>query len=120
MALLLILRNLSNTFHFNLFKTGDTLEKIEDIFKTIENLESSHPDAYISTYAGDVKQLFTELPHDEIIKSMEWAIHMLRKTKLGRCKNSVTINLSDKSGSRIGPNHDDDNIVKISLKICSA
>ena len=116
MALLLILKNLSNTFHFNLFKTGDTLEKIEDIFKTIENLESSHPDAYISTYAGDVKQLFTELPHDEIIKSMEWAIHMLRKTKLGRCKNSVTINLSDKSGSRIGPNYDDDNIVKISFE----
>ena len=100
-------------YNFNLFKTYDTLEKIEEMFKTIEELESENPDLYIATYAGDVKQLFTELPHDEIIKSIEWAIHMLRKTKIGRCKNSVTLNLTDKSGSRIGPNYDDVNTIKI-------
>ena len=71
------------------------------MIKTIEQLESENPDLYIATYAGDVKQLFTELPPDEIINSIEWAIHMLRKTKVGRCKNSVTLNITDKSGSRI-------------------
>ena len=116
MGLLQILKSLSNVNHFNLFKTYDTLEKIEEMFKTIEKLESENPDLYIATYAGDVKQLFTELPHDEIIKSIEWAIHMLRKTKIERCKNSVTLNLTDKSGSRIGPNYDDVNTIKYFLK----
>ena len=38
---------------------------------------------------------------------------MLRKTKIERNKNSVTLNLNDKSGSRIGPNYDDQNTVKV-------
>ena len=92
------------------------LENFEELFQTIADLESHNPDTFISTYAGDVKQLFTELPHEEIIKSMEWAIQMLKKTKSGRCKDSVTINLSDKTGSRIGPNYNDSNIVKVSFE----
>ena len=86
--------------------------KVEKIFQVIEDLESDHLDLYISTYAGDVKQLFTELPHKEVVKSIEWANFMLKKTKAGRAKTSVTINLQDKSGSRIGRSYDDSNTIK--------
>ena len=62
---------------------------------------------HISTYAGDVKQLFTELPHEEIIDAMKSAIEMVKKTKKGRTKYSVTINKIDKEMSIIEPSYDD-------------
>ena len=65
---LVVLKNLSNANHFKFFKTYDAMEKVEEIIQGIQNLESDHSDLYISTYAGDVKQLFTEVPNNEFCK----------------------------------------------------
>ena len=113
MALIIVLKALSNTIHFNLFKTYDTLENLEKIFQNIENLEKEFPDLYISTYAGHVKQPFTELPHGEVINAMKWAIDMVKKTKKGRSKFSVTINKIDRKMSRIGPTYDDIETIEV-------
>ena len=116
MALIIILKALTNTHHFNLFRTYDTLDHLEKIFQEIENLEKTSPDLHISTYAGDVKQLFTELPHEEVIDAMKWAIEMVRKTKKGRSKYSVTLNKIDKKMSRMGPTYDDIETIEVTFQ----
>ena len=76
-------------------------------------MECNNPNLFICTYEGEVKITFTELPHEEIIKSIKLAMFMLRKTKIGRSKHSVTFNLNDKLGCRIRRSYDDQNTVKV-------
>ena len=76
----------------------------------------------LSTYAGDIKNLFTELPHDEVEKAVIWALKKVQSLKHCRGRSSVTLNLKCKSSSRIGPSYDSDSIINISFekifKIC--
>ena len=116
MALIIILKALTNTHHFNLFRTYDTLDHLEKIFQEIENLEKTFPDLHISTYAGDVKQLFIELSREEVIDAKKWAIEMVRKTKKRRSKYSVTLNKIDKKMSRMGLTNDDIETVEVTFQ----
>ena len=121
MALALILKQLE-VLHFNLFKTFDTLPTLQQIMQDIDNHIINTEDLTLSTYAGDIKNLFTELPHDEVERAVIWALKKVQSLKHCRGRNSVTLNLKCKSSSRIGPSYDSDSTITISFekifKIC--
>ena len=109
--------------HMNLFTTYSTKEKVKDILGQIDKFELDHGCyPHIDTYAGDVQQLYTELDHDVIIKSIQWAIQKVKSTKSARGRHFVTINKLDKSMSRIGPKYSGQSIAQLSfddiLHIC--
>ena len=121
-GLMIILQTLQ-VEHMNLFTTYSTKEKVKEIFGQIDKFESDHGCyPHIDTYAGDVQQLYTELDHDIIVKSIRWAIHEVKSTKSARGRHFVTINKLDKSMSRIGPKYSGQAISQLSfddiLKIC--
>ena len=104
-GLMVILKTIE-TSHMNIFSTYDTKSKIEAIFDEINSFEEQHNcQANIQTYAGDIKQLYTELDFETIRKSIIWAINMVQKTKTARGKKYVTINICDPKLSRIGPKY---------------
>ena len=47
---------------------------------------------------------------------MKWAIDMVKKTKKGRSKFSVTINKIDRKMSRIGPTYDDIETIEVTFQ----
>ena len=69
MALAVVLKSLPDT-HFNLFKTFDTLDYLQHIMDTISEHMINPQDTSLAIYAGDIKNLFTELPHDEVEKAV--------------------------------------------------
>ena len=115
MALAVVLKSLPDT-HFNLSKTFDTLDYLQHIMDTINEHMINPQDTSLAIYAGDIKNLFTELPHDEVEKAVFWALQTIQSKKHCRGRHSVTINLSNKEGFRIGPSYSDNNITNISLQ----
>ena len=116
MALAVILKLLPEEEHFNLFKTFDTKDHLEKIFQTIENNLEDLDSTTITAYAGDIKNLFTELPHEEIEKAIFWTLQKVQSMKRCRGRHSVTINFKDKHSSRIGPSYDDNSTINISFR----
>ena len=86
-GLMVILKTLE-TSHMNIFSTYDTKSKIETIFNDINSFEEQQHNCqtHIQTYAGNIKQLYTELDFETIRKSIIWAINMVQKTKVARGK----------------------------------
>ena len=121
MALAIVLKQLAEP-HFNLFKTFDTLPMITQIMNEAQEnfIENSAVD--LSTHAGDIKNLFTELPHNEVEKAVIWALKKVQTLKHCRGRKSVTLNLKCKTSSRIGPSYDSDSIINIPFekifKVC--
>ena len=121
-GLMVILKTIE-TSHMNIFSTYDTKSKIEAIFNEINSFEEQHNcQPNIQTYAGDIKQLYTELDFETIQKSIIWAVNMVQKTKTARGKKYVTINICDPKLSRIGPKYSGRKLTNISfediIKIC--
>ena len=56
------------------------------------------------------------VPHAGVINAMKWAIDMVKKTKKGRSKFSVTINKIDRKMSRIGPTYDDIETIEVTFQ----
>ena len=124
MALLLTLQLIPD-HHFNLFRTFDTLPLLNEIIYTAQNHfdslntddENSFPPIFdLATYAGDIKNLFTELEHEEITKAVIWTLKTVQSLKNCRGRKFVTLNLKNKGDSRIGPSYDGDFTITISFE----
>ena len=55
--------------------------------------ENSSPPIFdLATYAGDIKNLFTELEHEEITKAVIWTLKTVQSLKKCRGRKFVTLN----------------------------
>ena len=84
-SLMFLLLSNSNLSHFTLPRTHDFLKYHTNILqKKISDLKSDNSDYELLSLSYDVKNMYTELPHDKIMNSIRWRIEQTKLTKLGR------------------------------------
>jgi hypothetical protein len=106
-ALQTILASIDPSQHFTLWKTLDFTTEIK---LDVDAILDSYPD--VVAYAGDIKNMFTELPHDEIIKAVTWAIEQMSSRR-----KHVSVSKTGRGGARIGiPYCEDDSQVRMSFE----
>ena len=87
----------SETNHFTLWKTQDMKSCIKQIQKDLQQVYGKNTN--FSILCGDIKNMYTELPHDEIIKAVEF---MINRTKAKTRRKHVTIERKKRGEINLG------------------
>lgn len=85
--------------HFNMNKTGDFVSRITQI----ENQLKSNGFDKVMVVAGDIKNMYTELPHDFIVEAVQWLFDTV--TPKYRNKKHISVPLRGRHGTEIGRSH---------------
>jgi hypothetical protein len=87
-----------NLTHFTLPRTHDFLKQhIHILQQKISNLKSTNNIYELLSLSYDVKNMYTELPHNQIMNSIHWIIDQTKLTKFGR-HNRIHIQKSGRNG----------------------
>jgi hypothetical protein len=93
-ALTAALQNLDEQTHFTLWNTThfstDVQNKVERI------ISSGFPD--VLALAGDIKNMYTELPHDHILKAVKWVLQHVEQKR----RKTINVTMRGRGGARIG------------------
>ena len=106
---------------FTLSKTGD----LPEVLSHVNNILKQNPDFVVSAQLGDVKNMYTELPHEDIIAALEWAFSLFKSQhnttfvtvdRFGR--NGVSTGVRKRKSSCVFSLEDLTAIVKFDLDNC--
>lgn len=92
--------------HFTLNKTNDFVSRLESIHQSFMDEGYDH----VVMQAGDIKNMYTELEHSEIMKAFDWLIEVAKKRH-----TEVSVPKCGRHGMRMGRSPYDD-FVKFKLK----
>ena len=77
-ALAYVIKN-SNTENFTLWKTGDMKTTFHNYQEKLQNKFGKNTG--ILAYMADIKNMYTELPHEEILKAIKFMLDRCKKKK---------------------------------------
>jgi hypothetical protein len=80
---------------YTLFKTEDFKPILHQVNKVLEN----NPDLILVAKSGDVKQMFVDLPHDNIINALDWILEIFTRKAKGQ---KLFVMRFGRTGVRIG------------------